>query len=271
MTRHPTVDTARTRLLGVELDCVTENEAVDWICGRAASGAGGFVVTANLDHLRRCRRDPAYARLVEQADLVVADGMPLIWASRLRGTPRLPERVAGSTLTVRICEAAAQRGVSVFLLGGAPGVAERAAARLVELNPGLRIAGVHCPPLGFESDEAMMSDVRSAVTAASPNLVLVALGSPKQERLISRIRDLRPSACWMGVGISLSFVAGDVRRAPLWMQKAGLEWLHRLAQEPRRLFARYVLHGIPWGCVLMMNAAADRFSKPRVTSLSHRP
>lgn len=249
----------KVELLGVAFDCVTEDEAVDWICSRSASGQGGFIVTANLDHLRRCRTDPTYANLVAMADLVVADGMPLIWASRLRGKPSLPERVAGSTLVLRLCAAAAHRNIQIFLLGGDPSVAERAACKLLKEYPQLVIAGAHCPPFGFENDLQKMSDIKSALSEVNPGIILVALGSPKQERLIEEIRHLHPAACWIGVGISLSFVAGDVARAPIWMQNCGLEWAHRLGQEPRRLFARYILHGIPWGLKLLSLSLFDRF------------
>lgn len=248
----------RIALLGVDIDCVDQAGTIDWIARRVQAGRGGFVVTVNLDHLRRCVKDPSYANLVARADLVVADGMPLIWASRLRGRRQLPERVAGSSTMIDLCERAARDGVGVFLLGGDPGVAERAGTELQSRFGGLRIAGVRCPPFGFESDDAEIDAIREQIRSSDAGIVLVALGSPKQERLIDRIRDCQPAACWMGVGISLSFVAGDVRRAPVWLQRLGLEWVHRLVQEPRRLFKRYIVHGIPWGLRLMIESAIDR-------------
>lgn len=254
---------ATVTLLGVELACVTESNCVRWICGRASSGQGAFIVTANLDHLRRCCVDQGYREIVGEADLVVADGMPLIWASRLQGAPLLPERVAGSSITVQLCAEAASRGLSVYLLGGDEGVAARAAEQLKETHPEIQIAGLHCPPFGFEHDPAEMTKIRDMLAAASPHLVLVALGSPKQERLIRDIRGVCPNACWIGVGISLSFLIGDVTRAPIWVQNAGLEWLHRLIQEPRRLFKRYIVHGIPWGIWLMGYSAKARLKKAR--------
>lgn len=251
-------------LLGIEFACITEKQSIDWICERAKEGSGAFVVTANLDHLRRCCVDPDYRALVENADLVVADGMPLIWASQIKGAPILPERVAGSSMTIGLCEQAAARGLSVYLLGGDEGVASRAAEQLKKKHPDIQIAGHHCPPFGFENNEAEMDIIRGKLSTASPSIVLVALGSPKQEKLIRQIRDICPGSCWIGVGISLSFITGDVVRAPLWVQKAGIEWLHRLIQEPRRLFKRYVIQGIPWGIRLLAHAAAARLrSKKR--------
>lgn len=254
-----------TTLLGVEFACMTEYQAVAWICERTADGQGSFVITANLDHLRRCKVDDSYRELVHQADLVVADGMPLIWASRLQGPPLLPERVAGSSMTIALCEEAARRGLSMFLLGGDEGVAERAALRLVEKHPAIRIAGHHCPPFGFEHDASEMDRIRTILKEARADIILVALGSPKQEKLIRDIREVSPRSCWIGVGISLSFITGDVVRAPVWVQKSGLEWLHRLVQEPRRLFKRYIIQGIPWGVRLLVHAGIKRFGVFRST------
>lgn len=254
---------SHTTLMGVPFACITEEQAVDWICDRAKHARGAFIVTANLDHLRRCSMDDAYRALVDHADLVVADGMPLIWASRLQGPPVLPERVAGSSMTIALCRQAAHHGLSVFLLGGDEGVAERAAAKLKEQHPTIRIAGHHCPPFGFEHDEGEMDRIRATISDAKADIILVALGSPKQEKLIRDIREISPHSCWIGVGISLSFITGDVARAPLWIQKAGLEWIHRLVQEPRRLFRRYVIQGIPWGIRLLACSAKARTGNKR--------
>ncbi|MFG0244493.1 MAG: WecB/TagA/CpsF family glycosyltransferase [Phycisphaerales bacterium JB052] len=251
-------------LFGVDFACLSEAQAVEWVCDRAASQSGAFVVTANLDHLRRCCVEPEYRKLVEESDLVVADGMPLIWASRVQGAPLLPERVAGSSMTIALCEQAAARGLSVYLLGGDEGVAEQAAATLIDKHPEIRIAGFHCPPFGFEKDESEMELIRSKLAEVKPDLILVALGSPKQEKLIQAIRATCPHACWMGVGISLSFITGDVVRAPKWVQRSGFEWLHRLVQEPRRLFKRYIVQGIPWGLRLLAHAAMKRIRPNRI-------
>ena len=257
-----------TTLMGVEIDCVTLQESILWVCEQAQSGTGGFVVTVNLDHLRRCKLDPSYMNLVKDADLVVADGMPLVWASRVQGEPLVPERVAGSTMTVLLCEEAAKRGLSIYLLGGDEGVAERAAETLRQKYPAIEIAGYHCPPFGFEQSTDEMTKIRDGLIAASPDIVLVALGSPKQERLIQNIRSICPQACWLGVGISLSFLTGDVVRAPGWMQRFGLEWVHRLIQEPKRLFKRYIIHGIPWGVRLMLVSLFSRFKRVKTSERS---
>jgi len=228
-------------------------------------GRGGWIVTPNLDHLRRCSTDPDYAAAVRHADLRLADGMPLIWASRLQGTP-LPERVAGSDLIYSLSRAVAEEGMSIYLLGGDSGTATAAGETLRRAYPGLVIAGTHCPPLGFEHDPQEMQTIEDGLVASRPDVVFVALGSPKQEYVIQLLRPLLPKAWWIGIGISFSFVSGDVRRAPRWMQRCGLEWIHRLVQEPRRLARRYLVHGVPFAGRLLVGAVFQRFAS-RTSSL----
>ncbi|MEX0887007.1 MAG: WecB/TagA/CpsF family glycosyltransferase [Phycisphaeraceae bacterium] len=248
---------ARVRLCGVELDAITERACIEFILSRLDAGRGGWVVTVNLDHLRRLVCDAGYARLCGGATLRVADGMPLIWASRVRGTP-LPERVAGSQLIATLSAAAARRGRSIYLLGGDAGTAEAAAAVLQVRSPALRVAGTECPAVGFEHDDAVVAALAERLRVARPDIVYVALGSPKQERVIARLRDALPGAWWIGVGISFSFLAGRVRRAPPWMQRMGLEWVHRLSQEPGRLARRYLVAGLPFAVRLMVRSACER-------------
>jgi N-acetylglucosaminyldiphosphoundecaprenol N-acetyl-beta-D-mannosaminyltransferase len=244
------------RLNGIRLHQVTERQAIDYVLDELDAGHGGVVVTPNLDHVRRCEADVNFGALVAEAQLVVADGMPLVWASRLRGTP-LPERVAGSSLVSTLTEAAGKRGRSVFLLGGSPGTADGAARILRERYPHAKVVGTFYPPEGFEYDARLIAQMEAALSAADPDIVYVALGSPKQERLICRLKQLLPNTWWMGVGVSFSFLTGDVKRAPHWMQKSGVEWVHRLAQEPRRLFKRYVVVGIPYAGMLFARSALD--------------
>lgn len=216
-------------------------------------------MTHNLDHLRRLTLDGAFRSLCEQADIRVADGMPLVWASRIQGTP-LPERVAGSSLIWTLSAAAAMRGKSIFLLGGDGESSSRAAEALQSKWPNLKVAGVDPAPVGFDRDAARLEQLRRRLIAAGPDIVYVALGSPKQEQLISELRSTLPHAWWIGVGISFSFVCGEVRRAPRWAQRAGLEWVHRLAQEPGRLWRRYLCQGIPFAARLFVSAALKRFA-----------
>lgn len=247
----------RVKLGHVLFHTATEAETCTHISRCLDAKRGGSVVTVNLDHLLRCKRHADYREIVSRADIVVADGMPLIWASRIQGTP-LPERVAGSSLCLSLAAELAQANRSIFLLGGDPGVAEQAAKVLTQRFAGLRIAGTHFPPLGFEKDPAELDLIRQQLTTSQPDVVYVALGSPKQEQLIERLRKELPSTWWMGVGISLSFITGDVKRAPRWVQKVGCEWIHRLIQEPRRLARRYVIDGIPFAFELLIGSAVRR-------------
>jgi N-acetylglucosaminyldiphosphoundecaprenol N-acetyl-beta-D-mannosaminyltransferase len=249
------------RLMDAPMAVVTATEAVQAIVDAAEAGRGHWTITANLDHLRRYHRDPIQKGLIDEADLVVADGMPLIWASRLAGEP-LPERVSGSSMVWSICEAASTRRQPVFLLGGDPCVAERAAEVFRERYPGLEIAGTSCPPVGFENDEQELDRIQRQVVEAAPRIVFVALGFPKQDLLIRILRSSLPHASFLGVGISLSYATGDLSRPPGWICQIGLEWAYRLAQEPTRILARrYIVNGMPFALRLMVSAARHRVSR----------
>jgi N-acetylglucosaminyldiphosphoundecaprenol N-acetyl-beta-D-mannosaminyltransferase len=218
---------------------------------------GGWIVTPNLDILRQFTRCPESRKLILEASHRIADGQPIVWASRLARRP-VPERVPGSDLVLSMPEAAARAGASVFLLGGNPGVAAAAAARLEAECPGLARVGSYCPPFGFEDDPAELDRIREAVQGARPGLVLIGLGFPRQERLIRLLRSEMPETWFVGVGISLSFLAREQSRAPAALQRLGLEWAHRLAHEPRRLFRRYVMNGLPFGLTLLAWALFER-------------
>ncbi len=246
------------RLMGAPMDIVTEDYAVQTIVDAAQTSRGHWTITANLDHLRRYQRDPLAKSLIDDADLVVADGMPLIWASRLAGEP-LPERVSGSSMVWSICEAASTRRQSVFLLGGDPGVAERAAEIFRDHYPGLEIAGTACPPVGFEDDEQQLDCIQRQVTEAAPNIVFVALGFTKQDLLIRALRSSLPHASFLGVGISLSYATGDLSQPPSWICLNGLEWAYRLMQEPKlTLVRRYIVDGVPFAIKMMASALWHR-------------
>jgi N-acetylglucosaminyldiphosphoundecaprenol N-acetyl-beta-D-mannosaminyltransferase len=252
-------------LLGLDFAAVSERDTIDHVIAAIEAGRGGWICPVNLDVLRQWRESAEVRTLVSGADLVVADGMPLIWASGVQGTP-LPERVAGSTLVVTLTAAATAAGGSIFLLGGNPGTAEAAVARLTELNPDMRVAGTLCPPVGFEADPEWLERIEIELVDADPDIVYVGLGFPKQERLIVELRQRLPSAWFLSCGISFSFVSGEVRRAPVIMQRLGLEWLHRMAQEPKRLFRRYLARGIPFLFVLLWSALEGRLGdQVRVT------
>ena len=244
-------------LCGLPLRPWTAAELEDRVFDAMAHGRGGWIVTANIDFLARASRDPQVAALYQRADVIVADGRPLLWAARLAGTP-LPGRVAGSDLVWTLARRAAQEGRSLYLLGGAGTAAARAAARFREAAPDLEIAGCSSPLLGSPPTEAELAPLREELAATRPDLVFVALGSPKQEEVIVALRPQLPRAWMLGCGVSLSFVAGDVARAPAWMQRSGVEWLHRLSQEPGRLARRYLLENLPFTIGLLGRTARRR-------------
>jgi N-acetylglucosaminyldiphosphoundecaprenol N-acetyl-beta-D-mannosaminyltransferase len=253
------VSVERVDLMGLPLDRVTAREAVETVTGALDRGRGGWVITPNLDHLRAFSRRPELRDHFREADLVVADGMPLVWASRVQDTP-LPERVAGSDLIWSLSREAAADGASVYLVGGNPGTADAAAGVLREAAPGLEVAGAYCPPHGFEEDGAELEKVEGVVAAAQPDLVYVGLPLDKQVALIPRLRERLPQAWFLGLGISFSFVCGEVARAPGWMRSSGLEWVHRLAQEPRRLARRYLVEGLPFAMRLFAHSLGRRYA-----------
>jgi N-acetylglucosaminyldiphosphoundecaprenol N-acetyl-beta-D-mannosaminyltransferase len=252
-------------LRGARLHVLTEQQCAEWVFDSLDSLRGGSINTMNLDHLRRFVRDQKFAALYNRATIHTADGMPLIWASKVLGTP-LPERVTGSNLIWALTSGAVRKKSSVFLLGGAPGMAQRAAAVLSHRYPELRIAGVSSEPDRENADRGSWERIGRIVAAAKPDIVLVALACPIQEELIDALRDTLPQSWWVGVGIAFSFVAGAVPRAPLWMQRAGLEWLHRLSHEPRRLARRYLVDGLPFAIALLAGAGLQRLSMQRDAS-----
>ncbi|MGH3828013.1 MAG: WecB/TagA/CpsF family glycosyltransferase [Pseudonocardiaceae bacterium] len=258
------VDPPVFRVFGgvVTLCSLSAAEVVARVREQWRAGRGGTIFTANVDTVRAAARDRRLADLVANASLVVADGMPLVWAARLLGHP-LPERVTGSSLVFSLSEAAAADGRSIFLLGGDPGVPEAAAEVLRGRFPGLRVAGTSAPPRGFEETERGMAEVIRAVVAAAPDLVLVGLGFPKQERTILWLRESLPDAWYLGCGAGIPMAAGQFRRAPVVVQRLGLEWLHRLALEPRRLARRYLRDDLPFAITMLAAALLQRVTAPR--------
>ena len=223
----------------ISVDGVTFAEALDAIEALVGAGRGGAVFTPNVDHVVLAEEDAAFREAYRGASLRLADGMPLIWASRLIGQ-RLPEKVSGSDLIWPLMQRAAERGWRVFLCGGRPGVAEAAAERLRdELK--VAVCGTASPWVDDPADPREHLPVAEQIRAARADLALFAFGAPKQEVLIHHCRKALGPTVSLGIGASLDFITGAVRRAPAWMSRHGLEWLYRLAQEPGRLWRRYLV------------------------------
>jgi N-acetylglucosaminyldiphosphoundecaprenol N-acetyl-beta-D-mannosaminyltransferase len=239
----------RVVIEGIGFDPLTEQGVVKYVMAALHAGRGGMIVTPNVDFLVKARR-LRLTRLIDAADVVVADGMPIVWAAALR-RQRLQERVTGSSLIWSLSKAAAVDSRSVFLLGAAEGIAPAAAERLRTQLPALRVSGWHCPPVGFEDNLAARAAIDTALAAARPNIVFVALGFPKQELLMAELRRRFPEIWFVGCGGALSMAAGRIPRAPRWMQAAGLEWCNRMTREPKRLARRYIVDDLPFACAMI--------------------
>jgi N-acetylglucosaminyldiphosphoundecaprenol N-acetyl-beta-D-mannosaminyltransferase len=230
---------ARVRIGQLEIDALTFAQALEGIAELVNRRHGGTVFTPNVDHTVKAERLLDFRRAYSRADLCLADGMPLVWASRLLGSP-LPEKVSGSDLVLPLMRLAAERRWRVYLLGGGPGVAEEA-GEVLDRKFGTLIVGTDSPVVGSDGIDESSEQTLERLAAARPDLVLVAFGAPKQELWIDRFADRLGPAVAVGVGGSLDFITGQVRRAPAWMSSAGLEWLFRLVQEPRRMWRRYLI------------------------------
>jgi N-acetylglucosaminyldiphosphoundecaprenol N-acetyl-beta-D-mannosaminyltransferase len=245
----------RLQLGSTFIDQLDLDQAVERITDFLWSGRPHQVVTANLDFLSIAERNAEFRQTINDADLAVADGMPLVWLSRLRGQP-LPERVTGVDLVDACCGIAEDTGHGVFLMGAGPGVPQAAAQRLLERHPGLRVVGTYSPPMGplrRKEDARMVRMIQDA----QPGFLFVALGAPRQDLWIrSHLAELNVPVA-MGVGCVFDLLAGVSNRAPEWMQTGGLEWAYRLAREPRRLWRRYLLNDLPLFARLLLSASRD--------------
>jgi len=208
------------------------------------------IVTPNVDHLVRLEHDLDFKDVYDNAALVLADGIPILWAAKFLGTP-LKEKISGSDLFPRLCQVAAQKGYKVFFLGGREGAADKAAKVLSSNYPGLQIVGIYAPSYGFEHNIAENEKIVCMIKLAKPDILFVGLGSPKQEKWIYKHKDQYQVPVSIGIGVSFEFVSGMVKRAPVWMQGVGLEWFWRLLMEPKRLWKRYLINDMKFfGLVL---------------------
>jgi N-acetylglucosaminyldiphosphoundecaprenol N-acetyl-beta-D-mannosaminyltransferase len=225
-------------ILGIPFDNVTSCQALTRIEHMIASRKPHYLATANVDFLVQAREDVELRRILFDADLILCDGTPLLWVSRLLGNP-LPERVAGADVVPRLIQLASEKKYRLFLLGATPDSVTRAATNLRDVYPDLTIAGYYSPPFNklIEMDH---DEIKARILAAQPDVLLVSFGCPKQEKWIAMHYRALGVPVAAGVGATIDFLAGKVSRAPVWMRDAGLEWVYRLLQEPRRLFRRYV-------------------------------
>jgi len=254
----------RVNICGVEIDRYSFEEVVDRIVQHSlARSQPEYVVTPNAMHILLLQKDTYFQDIYHRAFLVVPDGVSLLWAAQFLQTP-LNGRVNGTDLFARLCAIAAEVGLRIFLLGGRPGSAERAAQILQARHPNLEIVGIHCPTYGFEHQPEELASINSQILSAQPHILFVGLGAPKQEKWIANNYLSLHVPISIGIGVSFELVANMVPRAPIWMQRAGLEWLFRLIAEPNRLWKRYIL-GNPtfiW-LVLQQRLGVLKFAKNR--------
>lgn len=230
----------RIKFLNTEIDNLTMTESVEYIDKLIQRGRPSYVVTPNVDHIVKLEKDEEFRKVYQNADLILADGMPLIWISKLLKNP-IKEKVSGSDLFPEICKLSARKGYGIFLLGAAEGVAKKAAENLSNKYNGLKISGTYSPSYGFENDEKEISKIITMINKTKPDILAVGLGAPKQEKFIYKYKDKLNVPISLAIGASIDFEAGNVKRAPRWMQKSGLEWFYRFLKEPKRMFKRYFI------------------------------
>ncbi len=230
----------RLRLMNTEIDNLTMDETLDAIDNLIKEDNCSYVVTPNVDHIVQLERDEELKRVYENASLILTDGKPLIWISNWYKTP-IKEKISGSDLFPRVCDLAAKKGYTMYLLGAAKGVAAKAANNLMNKYKGLNIVGTYSPPFGFEKDKAELKKIESQIQDVHPDILIVGLGCPKQEKyMYHHCKELGVPISF-GLGASIDFEAGNIKRAPKWMSEHGLEWLYRITQDPKRLAKRYLV------------------------------
>jgi N-acetylglucosaminyldiphosphoundecaprenol N-acetyl-beta-D-mannosaminyltransferase len=234
----------RINVCGVAIDCLSFDEVMAAIVHHVTAGqTPAYVVTPNAQHVVMWHENDLFRQIYQQAWLVVPDGVPLLWAARWFGTP-LRGRVNGTDSFEQLCAISAEKGFRVFLMGGRSGAAAQAAQVLQARHPQLQIAGTDCPKFGFESDPVELERMAAAVRTAAPDILFVGLGAPKQEYWIYQNYQALGVPVMLGIGGSFEMVGGVVKRAPLWMQRLGLEWLFRLLSEPQRMWRRYLVGNV---------------------------
>ena len=251
---------------GVPFAPMTLEETVEAVDDLIESQRPSYFITANLHYLMLSNENPDLGEINARAAFILADGAPVVWASKKAPTP-LPERVAGSDLIFHLCDLSARKDRRLFFLGAPEGVAEEAAEKLRARYPGIQVVGTECPPFRKLTD-AEHDQLLDRIRAANPDILFVAFGQPKGERWIFENHERLGVPVSVQVGASLEFAAGRFARAPRWMQRTGLEWVFRLLQEPRRLFSRYARNAWFMGRMIVQDRTRKPDSPPIARSAS---
>lgn len=228
------------RFMNTEVDNLTMDETLEAIDLLIQKDKNAYVVTPNVDHIVQLERGGEIVDVYKNADLILTDGKPLIWISRWYKTP-IKQKISGSDLFPLLCEMAARKNYKMFFLGAAEGVAAKAAENLMKKYEGLNVVGTYSPPFGFERDNNEMKKIEDMIIKSKPHILIVGLGCPKQELFMYHNREKLGVPISLGLGASLDFEAGNVKRAPKWMSEHGFEWLYRLLHDPKRLAKRYLI------------------------------
>ena len=230
----------RMRFMNSYIDNVTKEEAIAHIEECINTRKIGHIITPNVDQVIRIESDKYFKEIYENAELLLADGTPLVWISRWYKKP-IKEKICGSDLVPDLCKLAAQKGYLIFLLGSAEGVAAKAAENLKKNNPGLRVAGVYSPPYGFEKDKNEIDKINKMLFNSKADMLFVGMGVPKQDIFIYENMNKYQIPMSFSIGATIDFEAGIQKRAPKWVNHIGMEWLYRLSHDPKRMFKRYII------------------------------
>lgn len=231
---------SRIKFLNVNIDSVTSQEAKALVDGMVRDRRPQYVVTPNTDIVMRMQKDEELMRICNEADLILTDGEMVVKLSRFLGNP-IKERVAMTDFVWDVCDLAVEKGYRVFLFGGKESVLETGKDRIQKKYPKLNICGHYSPPLGFEKNDEQLDKAIEIIKQSEADILIVFLGCPKQEKFIARYKDRYQVPVSITMGGCIDFIGADIKRAPMWMQKSGLEWFFRFAQEPKRLFRRYFI------------------------------
>ena len=232
---------ARQKFMNTEIDNLTMQEALETIDALIQENKNAYVVTPNVDHIVQLETNKELQDVYANASLILTDGKPLLWIAKWYGTP-IKEKISGSDLFPLLCDMAAKKGYSMFFLGAAEGVAAKAADNLMNKYKGLQVIGTYSPPYGFENDSSEMNKIDAMIKKARPDILIVGLGCPKQEKFIYNNYKKLGVPISLGLGASFDFEAGNIKRTPKWMANHGLEWLFRITQDPKRLMKRYLIN-----------------------------
>ena len=230
-------------LLNTYVNSVSMAETLQEISRLIEEKKKSYVVAINVDVVMKMESDPYLKRITDEADLTLVDGKPLVWIAKWHKHP-VKAKISGSDMVPELCKVAAKKGYSLFIIGGADGIAEKAKQNLERDIPEIKIVGTYAPPYGFEKDKEELEKINVLISDAHPDLVIACLGCPKQEKWIYENYLKYDGTVSICAGATVDFLAGKVNRAPVWMSEHGLEWLYRFFQEPKRLFKRYFVDDI---------------------------